>query len=95
MSRFPERIAGTPCRTAAGDQPRGFKGPIAGGEDKATAMRDERGGAAGLGSGPLVEQQELPAGVVDSGPAQVDDNLQREQVAVEVAGQGIPDRRSG
>src|SRR5437868_2916565 len=58
---------------------------------RARARRDDDSGAAGPGPWPLLDQQELPAGVVGAGPAEVDHRLQREhQVAVQVAVQGVP-----
>jgi hypothetical protein len=55
------------------------------------SVREQRGGAAGLGAGALLEEQELAPGVVDARLVQVDDHLQREhEVAVEITVQRVP-----
>ncbi len=54
-------------------------------------VRQECGGAAGLRSRPLLEEQEFAPGVIDPGFVQVDDDLQGEdEVTVEVAVQRVP-----
>ena len=64
---------------------------VAGGEDQAAALLERRAGAAGLSPGPLLDQQELAAGVVGAVAVQADDDLKREdQVAEQVAVQGVP-----
>jgi hypothetical protein len=47
-----------------GPAARGAERAIAGGEDQAMALLQHGGGAPGLGPGPLLDQQELTAGVV-------------------------------
>src|SRR6266566_1132475 len=65
--------------------------PLAGGEDQPAPLRDEGGGRAGLGTWPLLAEQELAAGVVFAGVAEVDHDLQWEhELAVEVAVQRVP-----
>jgi len=55
------------------------------------AVRDEGGGAAGLGPRPLLVEQELPAGVIDIGLVEVDHDLQwKYELAVEVAATVAP-----
>ena len=74
-----------------GPAPPGFHRAVAGGEHQAVTVRDERGRGPGLGPGPLLVEQELPARVIDARLAEVDHDLQREhQVAVQVAVQGVP-----
>src|SRR6516164_3858194 len=69
----------------------GAERAVAGGEDQAAALLEHGGGAAGLGAGPLLDQQELTAGVVGPISVQADDDLQREhQVAEQVPVQGVP-----
>jgi hypothetical protein len=54
-------------------------------------VREQGGGAAGLRARTLFHQEEFPAGVVGPRLVQVDDDLEREdEVAVEVAVQGVP-----
>ncbi len=82
----------TPCRTGAADQPRRD------GTGRSRVVNTSPcpcgisvDGPAGLGPGPLLEQQELAAGVVAAGAAQVDHDLQREhEVAVQVTVQRVP-----
>ena len=63
---------------------------IARAEHQAVALRDEGGGAAGLGAGPLLVQQELAARMVGARGTEVDHDLEREdQLAIQVTVQGI------
>jgi hypothetical protein len=68
--------------------PRGPRNPVT---RPGRTLWQDRGGAAGLGPGPLLDEQELTAGVVGAVLIEADDNLEREdQVAEQVAVQGVP-----
>src|SRR6266699_1511713 len=65
--------------------------PVPGGEHQPVALRDQRRGAPRLGPRPLLDEQDLPAGVICPRVVEVDHDLQREYlVAVQVAVQGVP-----
>src|SRR3984957_18885322 len=66
-------------------------GPVSGGEDQAVTPRQRHAGTSRLGPRPLLDEEELTAGVVGSVLIKPDDDLEREdQVAEQVAVQGIP-----
>ncbi len=64
---------------------------VARGEDHRLTPLDRRRGRAGLGPRPLLDHDELPAGVVDPRFLEPDHDLQREhEVAVQVAVECVP-----
>ena len=95
MYRRPERITDTPWRTGAAVQPRSVGDrPVSGGEDQPVTLWDQRRGAPRLRPGPLLDQEELTAGVIGAGLAEVDHHLEREHfVPVQVAVQRVPAAR--
>lgn len=92
MRRSPDRTVLTPCRTGERVHPPGAaRRAVAGGEDQPVPLLDDVGGAAGLSAGPLLEEEKLAAGVVDTGAVEPDHDLQRKrEIAVQIAVQRIP-----
>ena len=90
--RRPDRTVLTPWRIGPADQPRAVRtGRSRVVNTSAVALGDQRGRGPGLGPGPLLDDDELAAGVVDTGLVEADDDLEGEhEVAVEVAVQGVP-----
>ena len=76
---------------ARGPAARAAHRPVPGGEDQAVPLLQGDAGAPGLRPRPLLDQEELPAGVVRPVLVEPDHDLQREdQVAEDVAVQGVP-----
>ena len=90
--RRPDRTMLTPWRIGAADQPAGrAHRAVAGREHQRLALPDDGRRRPGLRPRPLLDDDELAAGVVVAGRVEADDDLQREhELAVEVAVQRVP-----